>query len=51
MPLHLSQKCNKYEKTHYTGRSQHITMTSDQEIAIGLQSAPKMAQQHGVTLP
>ena len=45
------QKCNNTEENPYTGRSQHITMTSDQEIAIGLQSAPKMAQQHGGLYP
>lgn len=45
------QKCNNTEENAYTGRSQHITMTSDQEIAIGLQSAPKMAQQHGGLYP
>src|SRR5690606_1125394 len=35
------------ETNPYTGRVQTINMTSDQEIAIGLQSAPQMAQQHG----
>ncbi|WP_034041284.1 M48 family metalloprotease [Wocania ichthyoenteri] len=41
------QKCNSKEKNDYTGRVQTINMTSDQEIAIGLQHAPQMAQQHG----
>lgn len=45
------QKCNNTEVNPYTGRSQHITMSSDQEIAIGLQSAPEMAQQHGGLYP
>ena len=45
------QKCNNTEENPYTGRSQHITMTSAQEIAIGLQSAPEMAQQHGGLYP
>tara|TARA_R110000744_G_scaffold3144_1_gene12186 strand:- start:700 stop:1470 length:771 start_codon:yes stop_codon:yes gene_type:complete len=45
------QKCSNTEENPYTGRSQHITMTSDQEIAIGLQSAPEMAQQHGGLYP
>jgi predicted Zn-dependent protease len=45
------QKCNNTETNPYTGRSQHITMTSDQEIAIGLQSAPEIAQQHGGLYP
>lgn len=41
------KKCNSKEKNEYTGRIQTINMTSDQEIAIGLQHAPQMAQQHG----
>ncbi|SMC32343.1 M48 family metalloprotease [Cellulophaga tyrosinoxydans] len=45
------QKCNNTEENPYTGRKQHITMSSDQEIAIGLQSAPEMAQQHGGLYP
>jgi predicted Zn-dependent protease len=45
------QKCSNTEENPYTGRSQHITMTSEQEIAIGLQSAPEMAQQHGGLYP
>ncbi|MFT6797487.1 MAG: putative Zn-dependent protease [Maribacter sp.] len=45
------QKCNNTETNPYTGRSQHITMTSNQEIAIGVQSAPEIAQQHGGLYP
>jgi len=45
------KKCNNTEKNPYTGRSQHITMDANQEIAIGLQSAPQMAQQHGGLYP
>ncbi|MDX1702561.1 MAG: M48 family metalloprotease [Melioribacteraceae bacterium] len=41
------QKCNNQEVNPYTGRKQTITMSPDQEIAIGIQSAPQMAQQHG----
>ncbi|MBT8395231.1 MAG: M48 family metalloprotease [Flavobacteriaceae bacterium] len=41
------KKCNQQEVNPYTGRKQTITMTTDQEIAIGLQNAPQMAQQHG----
>ena len=41
------KKCNQQEVNPYTGRKQTITMTPDQEIAIGIQSAPHMAQQHG----
>lgn len=35
------------ETNPYTGRVQAISLSPDQEIAIGLQSAPGMAQQHG----
>lgn len=41
------RKCNQQIENEFTGRMQTITMTPDQEIAIGLQSAPQMAQQHG----
>lgn len=47
----LIQRCNNKEKNPYTGRTQNINMTSDQEIAIGLQSAPEIAQQHGGLYP
>lgn len=47
----LVRKCNNTEENPYTGRSQHITMNPEQEIAIGLQSAPEMAQQHGGLYP
>ncbi len=45
------KKCNNKTLNPYTNRVQNINMTSDQEIAIGLQSAPKMAQQHGGLYP
>lgn len=45
------QKCSNKEENPYTGRSQHINMTTEQEIAIGLQSAPEIAQQHGGLYP
>jgi len=41
------KKCSQQQENPFTGRMQTITMTPDQEIAIGLQSAPQMAQQHG----
>lgn len=41
------RKCSQQEENPYTGRTQTITLSPDQEIAIGLQSAPQMAQQHG----
>ena len=43
--------CSSAETNPYTGKEQHITITEDQEIAIGLQSAPHMAQQHGGLYP
>ena len=45
------QRCNNQEENPYTGRVQNINMTAEQEIAIGLQSAPEMAQQHGGLYP
>ena len=35
----------------YTGKKQHISISTEQEVAIGLQSAPQMAQQHGGLYP
>jgi beta-barrel assembly-enhancing protease len=37
----------KREENEITGEVQHIDMTVDQEIALGLQAAPQMAQQYG----
>ncbi len=45
------QRCNNKEENPYTGRIQNINMSAEQEIAIGLQSAPEMAQQHGGLYP
>lgn len=45
------QRCNNKQENPYTGRVQNINMTEEQEIAIGLQSAPEMAQQHGGLYP
>lgn len=45
------QRCSNKEKNPYTGRVQNINMSSDQEIAIGLQSAPEIAQQYGGLYP
>nr|WP_299385225.1 M48 family metalloprotease [Allomuricauda sp.] len=45
------QRCNNKQENPYTGRVQNINMTPDQEIAIGLQSAPEIAQQHGGLYP
>tara|TARA_R110002073_G_scaffold279026_1_gene443242 strand:- start:537251 stop:538027 length:777 start_codon:yes stop_codon:yes gene_type:complete len=35
----------------YTGKKQSIGLTTEEEIAIGLQSAPQMAEQHGGLYP
>lgn len=45
------QRCSNQEENPYTGRVQNINMSADQEIAIGLQAAPEMAQQHGGLYP
>jgi len=45
------QRCNRQEINPYTGKKQAISMTTDQEIAIGLQNAPIMAKQHGGLYP
>lgn len=41
------RKCSQEETNPYTGKTQAISLSPEQEIAIGLQSAPGMAQQHG----
>ena len=43
----LFKKCANTEENKYTGTSQVISMDPEQEIAIGLQSAPQMAQEYG----
>lgn len=45
------QRCGNSEKNPYTNRVQNINMTPEQEIAIGLQSSPEIAQQHGGLYP
>lgn len=45
------QRCSNEEKNPYTGRVQNINMTAEQEIAIGLQSTPQIAQQYGGLYP
>lgn len=39
--------CSSAEINPYTGEKQHIALNEEQEIALGLQAAPQMAQQHG----
>ncbi|NNG10078.1 MAG: M48 family metalloprotease [Arenibacter sp.] len=45
------QRCSNKEENPYTGRVQNIDMSTDQEIAIGLQSAPEVTQQFGGLYP
>lgn len=45
------KRCTTKETNPYTDREQNIAMTPDEEIAIGLQSAPQMAQQYGGLYP
>ncbi len=45
------QRCSSKEENPYTGRTQTIDMTPEQEIAIGLQAAPEIAQQFGGLYP
>lgn len=37
----------KNQVNPFTGEEQHIALTPEQEVAIGLQSAPQMAQEYG----
>lgn len=43
--------CASSDENPYTGKDQHITLSPEEEIAIGLQSAPQMAQQYGGLYP
>jgi len=45
------RKCSQSEINPYTGKSQAISLSPQQEIAIGLQQAPMMARQHGGLYP
>ncbi|WP_339712006.1 M48 family metalloprotease [uncultured Kriegella sp.] len=45
------QRCNNKETNPYTGRTQTINMSAEQEIAIGLQSSPEIAQEYGGLYP
>ena len=47
----LIQRWNNKEENPYTGRVQNINMTAEEEIAIGIQSAPEVAQQYGGLYP
>jgi len=43
--------CSSAETNPYTGKEQHITLSEEQEITIGLQSTPQMKQQYGGLYP
>ncbi len=43
----LLSYCSKQSINPITGETQHISMSQDQEVAMGLQSAPEMAAQFG----
>lgn len=43
--------CGSQEENSYTGRTQAISLSTEEEIAIGLQNAPIMAEQHGGLYP
>jgi len=45
------KKCSNKTHNEYTDRVQNINMTTDQEIAIGLQNGPEMTRQHGGLYP
>ena len=45
------KRSSQREVNPYTVRTQTISMNTNEEIAIGLQSAPQMAQQYGVLHP
>lgn len=45
------KRCSSKEENPYTGRVQTINMSAEQEIAIGLQSTPEIAQQYGGLYP
>jgi predicted Zn-dependent protease len=39
--------CSQTDTNEYTGKKQHISLTTDEEISLGLKSAPQMAQEYG----
>ncbi len=41
------KKCASTEENPYTGKDQAIALSTEEEIAIGLQSAPEMAREYG----
>lgn len=47
MAFAFFKKCANTEENPYKGKQQVISLSTDEEIAIGLQSAPQMAQEYG----
>lgn len=45
------KKCASTEENPYTGREQAIALNPQEEIQLGIQTAPQMAQQHGGLYP
>jgi len=45
------KRCSQREVNPYTGRTQTISMSSEKEIAIGLQNTPQIVQQYGGLYP
>lgn len=45
------KKCASTEENPYTGREQAIALDPQEEIRLGLQTAPQMAEQHGGLYP
>jgi predicted Zn-dependent protease len=41
------RKCANTQENPYTGKQQVISLSTEEEIAIGLQSAPQMAEEYG----
>ncbi|TPW15905.1 MAG: peptidase M48 Ste24p [bacterium] len=38
---------SQQQKNPVTGETQHVSMSPEQEVALGLQAAPEMAAQYG----
>ncbi|WP_369048184.1 M48 family metalloprotease [Tenacibaculum sp. UWU-22] len=47
----VAKYCSSATTNPYTGKKQHISISPKEEVAIGLSSAPAMAQQHGGLYP
>lgn len=43
--------CSSRQVNPLTGETQYVSLTEEQEVQLGIQSAPRMAQQHGGLYP